>query len=99
KSRERPCNELPEMPRERSAAPLLFGPRARRRLGTLAKARTNSGAADRPLHTRKEMVATESNYCGPGGITGRPRCGSERNDLEDRPCPPSSHNRNRRASI
>ena len=31
KSRSRPCNDLPEVPRERSAAPLLFGPRARRR--------------------------------------------------------------------
>ena len=30
-SRSRPCNDLPEVPRERSAAPLFFGPRARRR--------------------------------------------------------------------
>src|SRR6266542_1527387 len=90
-SRSRPCDDLLEVPREGSGAPLLVRSRARRRLGTLAKARTNSGAADQPLHTRKEMGATKSNQRGAGGITGRPCCGGGRNDLEERPCPPSSH--------
>ena len=99
-SRSRPGDDLPEVSREGSGAPLLVRSRARRRFGTLAKARTNSGAADRPLHPRKEMDATESNYCGAGGIAGGAGCDGGRNDLEERPCPPSSHhNRNRRASI
>ncbi len=99
KSRSRPCNDLPEVSREGSGAPLLIRSRARRRLGTLAKARTNSGAANRPLHTRKEMVATESNQRARGRFFNSLGRGGWLEYLEKRINPSSANNRHRCAAV
>ena len=62
KDRSRPVHDLPEVPRERSTAPLLFRSRAGRRPGTLAKARADPREAKWIFHTRPQMGATQSKH-------------------------------------
>ena len=63
KDRSRSFHDLPEVPGERSKAPLLFRSRAGRRLGTLAKARANPGEAKWIFHSWPQMGAAETSYC------------------------------------
>ena len=69
-NRSRSQHDLPQMPRERSKAPIPFCPRAGGRFRALAETRAHSGATHRSLHARKEMGATQSNQRVPGGISG-----------------------------
>ena len=70
-NRSRSLNDLPQVSRERSKAPLLFRSRAGRRSRTLAKARTDPGAAHWNFHARQEMGATESNQRATCSVPGR----------------------------
>src|SRR5207247_11205212 len=97
--RSRSTNDLPKVSREATGAPLLIRSRARRRPGTLAKARTNSGAAARPLHTRKEMVATESNERARGRVFNGLGRGGWLEYLEKRINPSSANNWHRCAAV
>ena len=63
-SRSRSFHDLPEVPRERSAAPLLFCSRAGRRPGTLAKARTNPSQAHRSCSPRKKWLQRNPTAAG-----------------------------------
>ncbi len=64
-------HNLSQVSGERSKAPLLIGSRTRRRLGTLAKARADSGAAHWSFRARKEMGATQSNQRASGNVPDR----------------------------
>ena len=69
-NRSRSQHDLPQVSRERSKAPLLFRSGAGRRSRTLAKARTDSGAAHWSFRARKEMGPAQSNQRTPRGISG-----------------------------
>ena len=70
-NRSRPLNNLPQVSRERSKAPILFRSRAGRRSRTLAKARADSGATHWGCRPRQKMGATQSNQRATGGIAAR----------------------------
>ena len=98
-NRSRPLNNLPQVSRERSKAPLFVRSRAGRRPGTLAKARADSGAPHRDLRPRQKMGATKSNQRAPCGIAGRIGSGSWLDRLEKRIYPASGNNWNRRSAV
>src|SRR5262249_6444816 len=89
KSEDRPrsLHNLPEVPRERSEAPVFVRSRTGRRSRTLAKARTDSGAAHWSFRARKKMGTAQSKHRSHGVNGARPR-GAVRDDrLEKRICP------------
>ena len=88
-NRSRSLHNLPEVSRERSAAPLLFRSRARPRLGALAKARTDPCETERIFHTCQQMGPTKSNNCGNGCACADPLSGGEHGGLEKRDGSPS----------
>ena len=98
-SRSRSFYHLPEVPGERSTAPLLFGSRASGRLGTLAKARTDPSQAYRSVSPWKKMAATKSNRCRNHCVVTRADSSLRRDRLEKRPIPPAHSSWNRSASI
>jgi len=72
-NRSRSFENLPQMPREGSKAPLFFRTRSGRRSRTLAKARTDFGASRRNPHPQQKMGATQSNQCTLSGVASRSR--------------------------
>src|SRR5207245_358144 len=90
KNRSGSFHNLPEMPRERSEAPLCLRPRVGRRSGALVAPRTDSGPALWGLHPRKEMGATESNNCGAVRVITHFCSNRGRDDLEERITPDPS---------
>src|SRR5262249_33089687 len=99
KDRSRSLNHLSQVSRERSKAPLLVRSRAGRRSRTLAKARTDSGAAHRSFRARKEMGATQSKHLSHGGNVARPRSAIRSDRLEKRIDSATGNKRNRRSAV
>ena len=91
--------DLPQMPRERSKAPLLFRPRAGGRLRALAKARADCCASHWGFHAWKKMGATQSNECAVSSVFGRSSRGRWLDCLEKRTNPWSDNDRNRCAAV
>ena len=81
-SRSRPLDDLPQVSRERSTAPLLVRSGAGRRPRTLAKARANLREAKWVFHAWPQMGSTESKHDRAGHVAGRPRSRSDRHCLE-----------------
>src|SRR6202035_5145496 len=69
--RPRPVNDLPQVSRERSKAPVLFRSRAGRGSRTVARARANSGAAHWNFRARPQMDSTQSHHGGADSIVDR----------------------------
>src|SRR5262245_45364502 len=97
--RSRPLNDLPQMPRERPKASLLFRSRARRRSRAVAKTRADLGATHRAGRPRREVGAPQSNQRAPGNIADRTGGGRWLDRLEERIDPTTASNRNRRSAV
>src|SRR5262249_12259944 len=59
-NRSRSVDDLPQMPRKRSEAPLFFRSRARRRPRTLAKTRADQGTPHRTNYSRRKVDPPKS---------------------------------------
>src|SRR5262245_1190675 len=99
KRRSRSFHDLPEVPRERSCASLLFCFSACRRLGTLAETRANPSQTHRSSWPWEEMAPTKSNYCHGSSIVARTGSGHQRDRLEKRAIPSPRNSRHRCAAI
>ena len=87
-NRSRPFHDLPEVPRERSAASLRIRSRTGRRPRTLAAARANRGATHWFCYPRKEMATTQSSHGRLCSVAGWSGSSSGRDHLEKRLNPP-----------
>ena len=98
-NRSRSFHDLSEVSGERSKAPLLDRSRAGRRPRALAKARANSGAADRNFGARQKVGAAKSNYGDRSSVIGRPGRGRRHDHFEKRVVAPGARGRHCGAAV
>src|SRR5207244_1053823 len=98
-NRSRSLNNLSQVSRKRSKAPLLFRSRTGRRPRALAKARADLGPTHWNLNPWPKVGSAQSNQRAASGVTRG--VGSDRwmEYLEERTSPPSGEQRNRRFAV